>query len=287
VAVVADMSADSRIVEIGGPKALTYQEMMLTYARIAGLRRLIIPLPLLTPRLSSMWVGLVTPLPARVARPLVETLRYEMLARNNEAARLLTREPVSFETAVRRALGLAAGLPAPADADATAAPGDPAWSGGKTYVDRRVVPTEASANHVFWALSRIGGEVGYYGLNWAWRLRGLIDRLLGGRGLRRGRRHPEQLRSGDAIDFWRVDHIATDRTLRLRGEMKLPGEAWLQWEIEPRDGGSDLVQTATFRPRGLAGRLYWWLMTPFHRHIFPRMACRMAAAAEEREYLCS
>ncbi len=287
VAAVEHPSSDNHVVEIGGPDVLTYQEMMLSYARITGLHRLVIPLPLLTPRLSSLWVGLVTPLPARVARPLVETLRHEMVVRNSDGAELFPHDLLSFEAAVRRALGLDEGPARETDLSAVPAPGDAAWSGGKVYVDRRVMPTNASPQHVFWALSRIGGQVGYYGLNWAWRLRGFIDRLLGGTGLRRGRRHPEQLRSGDTVDFWRVDHISADSTLRLHGEMKLPGEAWLQWDIEPTDAGSNLVQTATFRPRGLAGRLYWWLMTPFHRYIFPRMACRMAAAAEERAYSCS
>jgi uncharacterized protein YbjT (DUF2867 family) len=280
-------STDSHTVEVGGPDVLTYQEMMLTYARIVGLRRFIIPVPMLTPRLSSLWVGLVTPLPVRVARPLIDTLRHEMVVQHDDTARLLRRDLLTFEAAVRRALGLLDEPPTPADTSAGPAPGDPAWSGGKVYVDRRVIPTNAAPQHVFWALSRIGGQVGYYGLNWAWRLRGFIDRLLGGTGFRRGRRHPQHLRAGDTIDFWRVEHISTDTSLRLRGEMRLPGEAWLQWDIEPSDEETNLVQTATFRPHGLAGRLYWWLMAPFHRYIFPRMACRMAAAAEERAYSCS
>ena len=280
-----------RVLEIGGPDVLTYQEMMRAYAAEVGLHRLIIPVPLLSPGLSSLWVGLVTPLPARVARPLVESLRSEAVVRDDTARRLFPYEPLPFQEALRRALdtppeGVTTRWSDADPAPAHPAPGDPEWSGGTVYTDRRVVPTDADPHHLFWAFSRIGGDVGYYGMNWAWKLRGWLDRLLGGVGLRRGRRHPEHLREGEALDFWRVDRISPGRMLRLRAEMRLPGEAFLQWSIDPVEGGSDLVQTAIFRPRGLAGRLYWYAMAPFHSYIFPRMAWKMAAVAEERGYSC-
>jgi len=286
-----DPEAVHRVLEIGGPDVLTYQDMIRAYAAEVGLRRLIIPLPLLSPGLSSRWVGLVTPLPPRVARPLVESLRSEVVVRDETARRLFPHDPLPFREALRRALDTPPDQVATRWADAEPAPaqpapGDPKWSGGTVYTDRRVVPTDADPHHVFWAFSRIGGDVGYYGLNWAWKLRGWMDRLIGGVGLRRGRRHPEHLREGEALDFWRVDRITPGRMLRLRAEMRLPGEAFLQWEIDPVEGGSDLVQTAIFRPRGLLGRLYWYVMAPFHSVIFPRMAWKMAAAAEERGYSC-
>lgn len=286
-----DPETVDRVLEIGGPDVLTYQDMMRAYAAEVGLRRLIIPVPFLSPGLSSLWVGLVTPLPPRVARPLVESLRHEAVVRDPTAQRLFPYEPLPFREALRRALdtppdGVTTRWSDADPAPAHTAPGDPEWSGGTIYTDRRVIPTDAAPHHVFWAFSRIGGDVGYYGLNWAWKLRGLLDRLIGGVGLRRGRRHPEHLREGEALDFWRVDRITPGRLLRLRAEMRLPGEAFLQWVIEPVDGGSDLVQTAIFRPRGLLGRLYWYAMAPFHSYIFPRMAWKMAAAAEERGYSC-
>ncbi|MBU1494444.1 MAG: SDR family oxidoreductase [Actinobacteria bacterium] len=292
VTAASDTSAESRIVEVGGPDVLTYQEMMQIYAEEAGLRRrLILPVPLLTPRLSSLWVGLVTPLPTRVARPLVESLRHEVIVGDTPGAGAIPYHPISYRRAVRNAL---AALPAGtetrwSDAESSPAhpvPGDPRWSGGTLFEDQRLIPTDALPHHMYWACTRIGGDVGYYGMNWAWKLRGFADRLVGGVGLRRGRRHPEQLRVGEAVDFWRVDQIIPNQMLRLHAEMRLPGEAWLEWKIVPTGEGSDLLQTARFQPRGLLGRLYWFGMAPFHSVIFPRMAAKMAAAAEERGYAC-
>ncbi len=291
VRAVEDEAPIDRILEVGGPDTLTYQQMMQVYAEEAGLRRrLIIPVPLLTPRLSSLWVGLVTPLPTSVARPLVESLRSEVTVGDRAADALLSHPPTPYREAVRRALMTEEITTRWYDAEPSPAlpvPGDPSWSGGTVFEDRRVVPTDAAPHHVFWAFSRVGGDVGYYGVNWAWRLRGLLDRLVGGIGLRRGRRHPENVREGETIDFWRVERVVSDETLRLRAEMRLPGQAWLEWNIEPTDEGSDLVQVARFRPRGLLGRLYWYVMAPFHSVIFPRMACRIAATAEERGYSCA
>lgn len=286
-----DSEAVSRVLEIGGPDVLTYQDMMRGYAAEVGLRRLILPVPFLSPGLSSLWVGLVTPLPPSVARPLVESLRTEVVVRDETARRLFPHDPLPYREALRLALATPPDAVATRWSDAAPspahpAPGDPEWSGGTVFTDHRVVPTDAEPHELFWAFSRIGGDVGYYGLNWAWKLRGVLDRLVGGVGLRRGRRHPEHLREGEALDFWRVDRITPGLLLRLQAEMRLPGDAWIQWEIQPVDDGADLIQTAIFRPRGLLGRLYWYLMTPFHSYIFPRMAWKMAAAAEERGYSC-
>ena len=291
VRAVDDPEPVSRVLEIGGPDVLTYQDMMRGYAQEVGLRRVILPVPFLSPGLSSLWVGLVTPLPPSVARPLVESLRTEAVVHDDTARRLFPHNPLSYREALRLALATPLEVVAPRWSDAAPtpaqpAPGDPEWSGGTVFTDRRVVPTDAAPHHLFWAFSRIGGDVGYYGLTWVWKARGLLDRLVGGIGLRRGRRHPEHLREGEALDFWRVERITPGRLLRLQAEMRLPGEAYLQWEILPMEDGADLVQTAIFRPRGLLGRLYWYAMAPFHSYIFPRMAWKMAAAAEERGYSC-
>jgi len=161
-------------------------------------------------------------------------------------------------------------------------PSDPSWSGGTVEVDEQVVPSSARREDLFWAFSRLGGDVGYYTMEWAWRLRGLLDAAVGGVGLRRGRRHPEVLRVGESLDFWRVVHVEAGRSLRLYAEMTLPGDAWLAFEAEEVEEGSQLTQTALFVPRGLLGRLYWWAMFPFHVAIFKRMATRIVGAAERR-----
>lgn len=278
-----------RIIDLGGPDIYSYEEMMHIYAEEAGLRRRrVVGVPFLTPRLSSTWIGLVTPLPTSAVRPLVEGLRNEIVVRSPDQR----VGPTPFRVAVRKALErLPAGVTtrwSDAGAPSTEPPvTDPRQNGRTTYLDRQVIPTEADASHLFWAFSRIGGNNGYYWLDWAWRIRGFTDQLVGGVGLRRGRRHPTDVRAGEAIDFWRVESVEPGKVLRLRAEIKLPGEAWIEWEALQTGDGSDLVQSAWFRPRGLSGRLYWWVMLPVHRAIFPRMACRIAATAEERDYTCS
>lgn len=288
-ATVADPTPGHRVMKIGGPDVLTYHEMMRIYAEEAGLRkRLVLPVPVLSPGLSSLWVGIVTPLPPRVARPLVESLRHEVTVPGGGTG--LEFEATPYREAVRRALDTGPAASRWSDAGATRpslpVDGDPGWSGGTEFVDRRVVPTDALPEHLFWAFARIGGHTGYYGLNWAWRLRGFLDQLVGGAGLRRGRRHPSEVRVGEAIDFWRVEEVTPDVCLRLRAEMRLPGEAWLEWRAVETEEGTDLVQTATFRPRGLWGRAYWYVMLPAHSFVFPTMARRIAAVAEERGYSC-
>jgi hypothetical protein len=165
-------------------------------------------------------------------------------------------------------------------------PGDPSWSGAKVEDDERVARSAAPPDDLFWAVTRIGGDVGYYAMNWAWRLRGWFDSLIGGVGLRRGRRHPEDLRPGEALDFFRVAAVdPTGRRLTLRAEMIVPGTAWLEWRIEPTEQGSLLYQRARFVPKGLVGRMYWWVLLPFHAPIFRTMAKRIAETAEHRQHL--
>jgi hypothetical protein len=277
-----------RIVEIGGPDVLTYEEMMQTYAEVAGLRRrVILPVPLLTPRLSSRWVGLVTPLPVGVAVPIIESLRNEVVVRDPEPARAFVPEdPTPYRVAVERALERTNRLDVTTrwsdalNTPAATLPTDPDWSGERVFRDRRTVDSDAPADALFRAVSRIGGENGYYGMNWAWRIRGLLDTLVGGVGLRRGRRHPEELRPGESLDFWRVASVEPGSRLSLRAEMKVPGVAVLEWTITDTDGRRTLTQEARFLPRGLWGRVYWWAMAPFHGPIFATMARRIVETAE-------
>ena len=281
----------SVVVDVGGPEELTYEDMVRIYAEEAGLcKRRIIRMPVHIRGLSSLWVAAVTPLPRRVARRLIENRRPQAAVRH-ERPSLRSVQPTTYGEAVRRALGRDGGsLRAPSNhlpVSAVAAAGDPTWSRGRVMIDRRVVPTDAHPSHVFWAFSRIGGNVGYYGLNWAWRGRALLEKVIGGVGFRHGRRGTDGLFAGEAGDFWRVEALEPQRLLRLSADMRLPGEACLEWLIVPTAQGSDLIQTARFKPRGIAGRIYWTAMWPLHRIIFPRMACAIAAAAEERGYSCS
>ena len=283
----------SRVFEIGGPDVVTYEELMQTYAEVAGLtRRRVIPIPVFSKYLSPLFVGLITPLPVDTARPLIESLMNDVVVTGEtppgyDPARLMTyREAVwralarinQYEVETRWSDALAE--------PAQPLPGDPAWSGAAMEMDRRAASSTAPADDVFWAVTRIGGDVGYYTMNWAWRLRGLFDRLIGGVGLRRGRRHPEELRPGEALDFFRVVVMDPERrNLLLRAEMKVPGVAWLEWVVEPAEQGARLTQVARFAPRGIAGRFYWWAMLPFHAPIFRRMAKRITRVAERRDSL--
>lgn len=285
---VLDDEPGDHTYEIGGPDIVSYREMMQVYAKAARLpRRVIIPVPLLTPRLSSLWIGLVTPLPVGVARPLVDSLRNDVTVRDT-AARRFGVETITLEAAIGYALDRDARLDVPSRwSDASTGPAqafswDPDWSGGTLLSDHQEVASSVPAADVYWAFSRIGGEVGYYSQNWAWKVRGLIDTLVGGVGLRRGRRHPEDVRLGDTIDFWRVSAVTPGRHLQLFAEMKLPGDAWLTWSVEENTAGTTLTQSAYFRPRGLLGRLYWFVMLPFHRLIFGRMARAIVEAARTR-----
>lgn len=281
-----DDAPGSHVYEIGGPDIVSYREMMQVYARVAGLKkRTIIPVPVLTPQLSSLWIGLVTPLPVGVARPLVNSLVTEVVVESRDADRFGI-DTLPLEAAIESALDQDDRLDTPSRwSDASSSParplvGDPEWAGGTLLTDRKVISTDASPADLFEAFSRVGGSFGYYTMNWAWRARGLVDTLVGGVGLRRGRRHPTQVRLHDTIDFWRVSAVRPDEHLQLSAEMKLPGEAWLEWDITSDGELTSLEQTAYFRPRGLFGRIYWFTMLPFHGFIFRGMARRIVEAAE-------
>jgi len=290
VDVLARADTAGRVLDIGGPDVLTYREMMAIYAEEAGLHpRLVIPVPVLSPRLSSWWVGLVTPLPRSLARPLVDSLVNEVTVHDHSMEELCPRPLLSYREAVRLALGRTrAGTVVTrwADADsagrhAVPAPTDPGWAGGTELTDRRVRTTSASADDAFDAICRLGGARGWHGGEWLWRVRGFLDKLVGGPGLRRGRRDADVLRVGEPLDFWRVEAIERGRHLRLHAEMVLPGDAWLDWRIEPgEDGGSTVTQLAQYRPRGLWGNVYWYSVAPFHRFVFPGLLDGVIADAE-------
>ena len=291
-AVLDDPETVDRVFEIGGPDVVTYAEMMQTYAEVAGLpRRIIVPVPLLSPRLSSRWVGLVTPLPARIAVPLIDSLRHEVVMTNHHIDTLVPHRPLTFraslELALRhtRAEAIDTRWTDAGFASADAIPGDPHWAGGSIFEDHQTVESNATPDALYRAFARIGGEHGYYVVNWAWSLRGFADKLIGGPGLRRGRRHPVDLRPGESLDFWRVVEVEPGHQLVLQAEMKVPGKAWLTWRIEPGDGPDvvQLHQVAFFAPKGLFGRLYWYTMLPFHWLIFRRMAHAIADHAAHSE----
>jgi uncharacterized protein YbjT (DUF2867 family) len=292
VAAIETPESSGQIVEIGGADTLTYAEMMQGYARIRGLRRIIIPVPVLTPRLSSYWAHWVTPIPASIARPLIKGLRYELVVRDNLARELFPGiEPLDYETAVTRSLKrIEDGQIETIWSDALASSkGDvrPVYLTQEQgmLIERRQKRVDAPPKVVYQAFSGVGGERGWPPYNWLWRIRGAIDRLVGGVGLRRGRRHPEELRAGEALDFWRVEAIQPNRLLRLRAEMKLPGRGWLQFEAQPvQDGQTELVQTAYFAPKGLFGLLYWYGLYPLHGLIFARMISSIAQSAEAHSF---
>ncbi len=285
----------SRAFDIGGPDVLTYQEMMQRYAAVAGLsKRVIVPVPLLTPGLSSHWVGVVTPVPRSIARPLVESLRNEVVVKNRDIIDYIPDPPeglLPFDTSVSLALqrvrdhdvttrwSSAAWPDAPSDP----LPSDPDWAGGSLYVDDRSAVVHAGRDQLWDVIEGIGGDNGWYSWSLAWAVRGLLDRLVGGVGLRRGRRDPRRLYVGEALDFWRVEAMGRGRLLRLRAEMKVPGLAWLELSVDPDDGPDGTVtyhQKAIFHPRGLMGHLYWRAISPFHGAVFGGMLRNVAAKAE-------
>jgi uncharacterized protein YbjT (DUF2867 family) len=268
-----------KIIEIGAPDVLSYADMMQTYARIRGLRRLIIRLPVLTPRLSSYWVHWITPVPADAVTPFIESLRNELVVRDPSARTLFPDiKPITFEEALHLALRrMEAGDIETYWSDSLSSsrgdfkPVQLAQQQGM-LLERRQKTVGAPPAAVFRSCCSLGGDRGWPPHNWMWQLRGTMDRLLGGVGMRRGRRHPDELRQGEALDFWRVEKVDPDHLLRLRAEMKMPGEGWLQFEaFEREDGRTDLVQTAYFASKGLAGVLYWYSLYPIHGFIFSGM----------------
>lgn len=276
VRAVAEPAPLAGILEIGGPEVVSYAELMALYAQQAGLtKRRLIPVPVLTPRLSSLWVGLVTPVPAQLARPLVDSLVNTVVVTDRRAEVLFPFEQVPLAEAIHRAIGRTAVGDVPTKFDDASSPvwqswaTDPDWTGGTELTDVRVVVVDADVHRTWQAVCRVGGERGWYRGELLWKARGLLDQIAGGPGLRRGRRHPEMLSVGAPVDFWRVENLDVDRLLVLHAEMRLPGEAWLEWSMEPVGAGTRLVQTARFRPRGLLGRGYWYTVAPFHRLVFP------------------
>jgi uncharacterized protein YbjT (DUF2867 family)/uncharacterized protein YndB with AHSA1/START domain len=271
---LATADTAGRTFDIGGADIVTYEDLIQIMAEERGLpRRFIIPVPVLTPRLSSLWIHLVTPIDARMARPLAEGLRNRVVVSNDSAAPLMPQRLLG----VRESIRLALDAEARSDVESTWAaagpvPGDPDWAGGDMFEDSREVVIAATPETVFDVLTRLGGRQGWFRYNRLWRLRGLLDRLAGGPGSRRPRRDPQRLSWGDVLDFWRVSEIERGRRLTLRAEMRLPGEAVLDFELTALNTGqaprTRLVQTARFRPRGLAGLAYWYAVWPFHGAVF-------------------
>ena len=275
-----------RIYEIGGPDRVTYGDLMREYARQRGLKRVLIPVPLLTPRLSSLWLGLVTPLYARVGRKLVDSLRNPTVVRDPAALEAFQFRPRGASEAIARALDNEDEAFARTRwSDAVSSSGLTERYGGDVLgtrlVDSRTAVVAVTPAAAFAPIRRIGGDTGWYYGNFLWRLRGYLDLLAGGVGLRRGRRRAEDLGPGDALDFWRVESFEPDRLLRLRAEMRVPGRAWLQFEVTPVERGAEIRQTAIFDASGLLGLAYWYALYPFHRFVFAGMLRSIANRARE------
>jgi hypothetical protein len=290
----ADLPASiNRAFDIGGPDVFRYGQLMNGYAVEAGLKqRPIAALPVLTPWLASQWVNLVTPIPRSLAVPIIESLLHDAVMTNNDIDEVIP-PPAEGLTGYRKAVRLALArmrtgevetswrdaqvIGAPADP----LPSDPEWSGHTVYTDERSVACAADPAELWRVVESVGGANGWYSLPMAWAARGWLDKLVGGVGLRRGRRDPEHLVTGDALDFWRVESMEKGTSLRLRAEMKLPGRAWLEFRIESTpEGSSTLHQRAVFFPHGLGGRLYWLAVMPLHGIVFAGMANAMAKKAE-------
>jgi hypothetical protein len=262
------------VLDIGGTDVMTYLEIMRIMAEKLHLRRrLIVPVPVLTPKLSSLWIGLVTPVSSNVARPLAEGLRNRTVCRDDRVRELMPGPLRSIPEAIDAALGrIHQGHIETRWSTAGIVPGDPDWAGGTTMTDRRSICVDAPPEQTFTEICSIGGEKGYWGAGFLWHVRGWMDQLVGGPGLRRGRRHPTELHFGEPVDFWRVTKMQRNRRLRLRAEMWLPGEAELDFQLnEQPPGRTEIEMTARFRPRGLVGLLYWYAVYPLHGFVFPVM----------------
>lgn len=282
----------NRTFDIGGPDVLTYADMMQRFAAVVGLpRRRMLPVTVLSPWLSSHWINIVTPVPKSIGAPLIASLVHEAVCADSDIDDHIARPAAgltSYDQAVRLALRKIADAEvetrwsdaSPTDAPSDPLPSDPDWTGGSAYVDERVRDTPLRTEQVWQIIEGIGGRNGWYSFPLAWAARGWIDRLVGGVGLRRGRRDTDQLRTGEALDWWRVEHLEDGRLLRLRAEMKVPGKAWLELSVTPgTDGGSRYRQRAVFVPTGLAGHAYWHVVAPFHGLVFGGMARNIVATA--------
>lgn len=277
----------SKVFEIGGSDQVSYLDLMKEYAQRRGLKRWFIPVPVLSPRLSSLWLGIVTPVYARVGRELVESLRNQTIVTDRSADQVFSVRPLGFRDAVKRALvneDREFALTRWSDAFSSARSA-PQWGGvkfGRRIVDSRSVQVPFAPQIAFQPIERLGGDTGWYYGDWLWRARGLLDLAFRGPGMRRGRRSPTHLFAGDTLDFWRVEKIAPARLLRLSAEMRLPGRAWLQFEVEPSESGSLVRQTAIFDPVGLLGQLYWYALYPIHRFVFAGMLAGIVRAMDQQ-----
>ncbi len=257
--------AGSRIFEIGGSDQVSYGGLMSEYARQRGLKRLVISVPLLTPRLSSLWLGLVTPLYVRVGRKLIDSIRHSTVVEDRTALRTFEIRPCGYQDAMKAAIQA---------------------ESRHLKTDSRNLHVNASPQEAFAPIRRIGGASGWYYGNWLWQMRGMMDRMIGGVGMRRNRRDPNSLRVGDTVDFWRVEAFEPDRRLRLSAEMKLPGRAWLEFEVVEDPAGSVIRQTATFDAVGLLGRAYWYSLVPIHQFVFNGMLRGIAAKSQIAQQQC-
>jgi uncharacterized protein YbjT (DUF2867 family) len=286
-----------KICDIGGKEVLSYADMMQKFAKLSGLRkRWIIQVPVLSPKLSSLWIGFVTPVPTSLARPLVESLISEVVADPKKSIDSIIPPPpegfIDVEGAIKLALSRIADrdvITRWSDAAYPTAPwqkaqSDPEWAGEMVLRDRREQATDASAPALWQAIESIGGDNGWYGADFLWYLRGLLDRFVGGVGLRRGRRDPLTLRIGDSLDFWRVEELDRGVRLKLYAEMVLPGKAWLEFTIIEENGKRTVRQEASFSPRGLGGQLYWYAVLPFHIFVFPTMMRNLIRKANRTDY---
>ena len=288
VSAVEKPETKDQIIEIGGSSVITYADMMRIYAQINGLKRILIPVPVLTPALSSHWVHWMTPVPASLARPLIEGLKNDVVVQSDKADELFPEiKPFSYKKAVELAI-------ARIDTEEVETTWNDSLISSKgderpvvletkqgLNIERRIRQVNAPQQKVYNAFTSLGGNKGWLTFEWAWKLRGILDRLVGGVGFRRGRRHPQNLRVGDALDFWRVEAIKPGQLLRLRAEMKVTGRAWLEFQAtDAGDQKTKLVQTAYFAPKGLFGLLYWYGLYPIHSLIFSSMIDHVAEDAE-------
>ncbi len=287
LAAAEDNSAENKIYQVGGPEVVSYGALMQEYASQRGLRRFMIPVPVLTPRLSSLWLGLVTPVYARVGRKLIDSICHPTVVTDDAALKDFEIRPIGVRDAIAQALrNEDQRFAATHWSDAVSASGEVRhWGGvrfGNRLIDSRQRTVAVPPPAAFRPIRRIGGRTGWYYGTWLWKLRGWLDLIVGGVGMRRGRRDPDQLRVGDTLDCWRVETIEPDQRLRLQAEMKLPGRAWLEFEVEPAEDGSGSVirQTAIFDPVGLFGILYWYGIWPLHELVFRGMLRGIARATE-------
>lgn len=276
---------DSCVYEIGGPNQVSYRDLMQEYARQRGLKRFMLPVPFLSARLSSLWLGLVTPVYATIGRKLVESLRNPTVVNDSSALDAFPLKPMRLEEAIRRALSKEDQEFANTRwQDAVSSTRAQRRFGGEQFgnrlVDCRTITVPLNAETAFRPIQCIGGKTGWYYGNWLWKIRGFLDLLVGGPGLRRGRLHPSALKVGDTLDCWRVEKIDPPHTVRLRAEMRLPGRAWLEFVVTPTDQGCEITQTAIFDPVGLFGLCYWYSIWPLHQFIFAGMLRNLAQAAK-------